>query len=447
MKSASSALSPGSVLGRYELLAPIAEGGMATVWAARMKGSRGFSKIVAIKTMLPALSEDPRFEKMFLSEAELASRIKHPNVCEILDLGEEDRVVYIVMEWIDGDSLSTLLADCRRHDRTVPYAAAARIALEAAKGLHAAHELKNDRGELVGVVHRDVSPQNILVTPDGVVKIVDFGVAKATQSTDHVATNAGQLKGKVHFMAPEQVYGDEIDRRTDIFALGIVLYYVTTGVHPFRGDNELATLARITSLEPVEDPCSLDPAYPPELSQVVRKALAKEAKDRFASMQEFVRALEPVVLKLSAEGEGEEAARFVSGLLEARASARREALTAARASSVSLVEVRASQMELRPSQDLLDPAAGRARNIAVAGGLIGIGAVLGAALLLWVRGDAPKEATSSVESAPQVVSSSAAVPSVATASAATSASAEAAPSASAAAPKGESRKREDQRGP
>src|SRR5262249_36427280 len=137
-------LTAGSTLGRYELLLPIAQGGMATVWAARMKGSHGFTKIVAVKTMLPSLSDDPRFEKMFLGEAEIASRIKHPNVCEILDLGEEDRVLYLVMEWIDGQSLVTLLGDCQRLARKIPYAIAARIGAEAARGLHAAHELKDD---------------------------------------------------------------------------------------------------------------------------------------------------------------------------------------------------------------------------------------------------------------------------------------------------------------
>src|SRR6185503_10737959 len=162
MAAAVGTLGAGSALGRYELLLPIAQGGMATVWAARMKGSRGFSKIVAIKTMLPSLSNDPRFEQMFLSEAEIASRIKHPNVCEILDLGEEEGVLYLAMEWIAGESLVTLLADCQRQERSVPYAVAARIGLEAARGLHAAHELKDDAGALFGIVHRDVSPHNIL---------------------------------------------------------------------------------------------------------------------------------------------------------------------------------------------------------------------------------------------------------------------------------------------
>src|SRR5262245_33885001 len=231
-------LSAGSALGRYELLLPVAQGGMATVWAARMKGTRGVAKIVAVKTMLPALSNDPRFESMFLSEATIASRIKHPNVCEIFDLGEEDKVLYLVMEWIDGESLVTLMGDCHRQGRPVPAMVAARIVLDAARGLHAAHELRDESGALVGVVHRDVSPHNILVTYDGLVKIVDFGVAKAFARSDQQATVAGHLKGKALFMAPEQALCDELDRRADVFALGIVLYQLVTGTNPFRADNE-----------------------------------------------------------------------------------------------------------------------------------------------------------------------------------------------------------------
>src|SRR5262245_22105803 len=188
---------------------------MAVVWAARMKGTRGFQKIVAVKSMLPSLSEDPQFEEMFLAEAELASRIKHPHVCEILDLGEQEGTLYIVMEWVDGEPLSAIQKAARLKGG-VPVYVAARIGFAAAMGLHAAHEIKNDDGELVGLVHRDVSPQNILVTYDGVVKIVDFGVAKAT-AADNGMTRAGQVKGKVPFMSPEQALGKTVDRRTDVF--------------------------------------------------------------------------------------------------------------------------------------------------------------------------------------------------------------------------------------
>ncbi len=194
-------LAPGTVLGRYELLLPIAQGGMATVWAARQKGSRGFSKTVAVKTMLPNLSEDPTFEQMFLDEAAIASKIHHPNVAEILDLGEQDEILYLVMEWVDGESLSALSKQTKKLETDIPLRIAPKIVAQACAGLHAAHELRDENETLVELVHRDVSPQNILVASSGLVKLVDFGVAKALGRSG--ATSVGQLKGKVPYMSPE----------------------------------------------------------------------------------------------------------------------------------------------------------------------------------------------------------------------------------------------------
>ena len=178
---------------------------MATVWAARLKGTRGFQKIVAVKTMLPSVSDDPLFEQMFLDEATLASSIRHPNVAEILDLGEENGVLFLVMEWVDGEPLSVLMKAAYKRGG-VPIPVGIRIAMEVCEGLHAAHELRDESGSLLDVVHRDVSPQNILVTFDGVVKIVDFGVAKAAGRAG-TQTTAGQIKGKAAYMSPEQARG------------------------------------------------------------------------------------------------------------------------------------------------------------------------------------------------------------------------------------------------
>src|SRR5688572_15607872 len=249
---------PGQVLGRYELLLPIAAGGMAMVWAARLKGTRGFQKVVAVKTMLPKLSEDDQFEQMFLDEASLASQIKHPHAVEILDLGEQGGVLFLVMEWIDGVPLNRI-AKAAKKAGGVPQPIGVRIIMQAAAGLHAAHELRQN-GELVGLVHRDVSPQNILVTGDGVTKVVDFGVAKAT-ALGGGATVVGQVKGKISYMSPEQARGEPIDRRTDVFALATVLYALTTGKHPFRRDNEGATMMAICSDEPVLPPSKVSPGY------------------------------------------------------------------------------------------------------------------------------------------------------------------------------------------
>jgi eukaryotic-like serine/threonine-protein kinase len=283
-------IAQGHVLGRYELLLPIAAGGMAMVWAARIKGSRGFQKIVAVKTMLSKLTEDEQFEQMFLDEASLASQIRHPNVVEISDLGEQDGVLYLAMEWIDGVPLNTLMKTAKPVGG-VPLPIAVRIVMNACAGLHAAHELRDAKGQLIGLVHRDVSPQNILVTYDGVSKVVDFGVAKAT-AMGGGATVAGQLKGKVSYMAPEQVRGEAIDRRVDVFAMGIVLYALTTGKHPFRRESEAATMYTIASDEAVVSPRKFLPEYPVALEAVVLKALAKNANDRYATASEMQRALD-----------------------------------------------------------------------------------------------------------------------------------------------------------
>jgi serine/threonine-protein kinase len=307
----------GRTLGRYELLVPIAEGGMASVWAARMKGQRGFQKIVAIKQMKSELNDDTNFEIMFLDEAALVSRLRHPNLAEILDLGEEEDVLYQVMEFVDGEPLNRLLRQSRGG---IPIPLAVRIAKEAAAGLQMAHELRDDEGNLVNLVHRDVSLQNILVTYDGVTKVIDFGVAKAMSNLQK--TNVGQVKGKVPYMSPEQAVGEPLDRRTDIFALGIVLYQLITGKHPFRGDSDLETIMRICDTEPVQPPSTHNKLIPPELDALVGKALAKQRNARFATMSEMQRALE-VVLPADQQASSEDIARFMQRHLGDRGEKRR----------------------------------------------------------------------------------------------------------------------------
>ena len=285
---------------------------MAMVWAARLKGSRGFQKIVAVKTMLPKLSEDPQFEKMFLDEASLASRIHHPNVVEVLDLGEHDGVLFIAMEWLDGVPLNQVMKAAKAANG-IPLPVAIHILTHAAEGLNCAHDLRDDRGHLVGLVHRDVSPQNILVGYDGFTKMVDFGLAKATALGDG-ATRAGQLKGKISYMAPEQIKGEPLDRRADVFALGVVLYAVTTGKHPFRRESEGATLFAISAPEPAPAP-SRYMAYPPDLEAVLMKAIAKDPNQRFSSSLELARALETTLPESERAHGGERVATFLKELL------------------------------------------------------------------------------------------------------------------------------------
>jgi serine/threonine-protein kinase len=296
---------------------PIATGGMATVWAARLKGTRGFQKIVAIKTILPQLSEDPTFEQMFLDEASLASRIRHPNVAQILDLGEEAGVLFLVMDWVDGEPLSAVLKAASRDRGSIPLPITVRIISQAAAGLHAAHELRDESGNLLGLVHRDASPQNILVTFDGVVKVVDFGIAKAA-GRGSADTNAGQIKGKAAYMSPEQVKGGELDRRTDVFALGTILYLMTTGRHPFRGENDVATLYSISSNSHVILPSRIHRHFPVSLEAVIMKALAKDPDERFASAHDLQRALDmslPAARRLTTDAE---VAAFMDSLLSER---------------------------------------------------------------------------------------------------------------------------------
>jgi len=320
-------LKPGKFLGRYELLMPVAQGGMAAVWAARLVGTRGFQRVVAIKTILPTLSDDASFEQMFLDEAALAARIRHPNVVQVLDLGEDNGLLYQVMEWIDGEALSSFLRDPKAVDG-LPHAIASRIMIGVCDGLHAAHETRDDADQVVGLVHRDVSPQNILVTRDGAPKVVDFGVAKAS-SLSSARTTAGTLKGKPAYMAPEQIQGGEVDRRADIFSLGVLLYMATTGHNPFRGANDMATLHNICSSEEAPRPSTLRKGYPEDLEEVVMRAIAKDRLRRFPTAAAMARAIEQAVPEVRKTGDSEvaEFARaFLSSRLEARSSALRQAL-------------------------------------------------------------------------------------------------------------------------
>lgn len=214
---------------RYELVAEIASGGMATVFLARLSGVGGFQRFVAIKRLHPHLAAEREFVEMFLDEARLAAGIHHPNVVSILEVGASDRGYYLVMEYIEGDTLARLLARAATSGQRLPREIALRVVIDMLAGLHAAHELKDEMGQPTGLVHRDVSPQNVLVGLDGICRITDFGVARAASRLS--ATRVGQLKGKIAYMAPEQAMGkSDIDRRADVFAGGIVLWRCSPGV-------------------------------------------------------------------------------------------------------------------------------------------------------------------------------------------------------------------------
>jgi len=287
-------LKSGTRLGRYELLVPIARGGMARVWAARQHGQRGFQKLVAIKTILPHLAEEPEFERMFLDEARIASGVHHPNVCEIYELGEERRTLYLAMEWVSGDSLARLLR-ASGGTEAIDVRVAARIVADACAGAHAAHELADEDGRPLAVVHRDLSPHNVLLTADGVAKVCDFGVAKALGQL-HEQTSVGQLKGKVAYMSPEQVTGSELDRRSDVFSLGCLLYEATTGARPFAGERDHQIMHAIMQ-NAVKPPSQIVRQYPPALEHIVMRALSPKPILRFPTAERMRFALEEFLAK------------------------------------------------------------------------------------------------------------------------------------------------------
>lgn len=268
---------------------------MAQVWAARMEGSRGFHKVVALKTLIPALARDPQFQRMFLDEANLASKIHHRNVVEILDLGDTDGVLFLVMEWIDGQTMQRLLRPGLRPMPISP-AMAARIVADAAHGLHAAHELHDERGVPLGIVHRDVCPQNILIDRDGTVKVADFGIVKAFERLGDT-TQTGEIKGKGEYMSPEQAQGHPVDRGSDIFSLGVVLFEAVTGALPFQVLHDLV-LPQTGVPEPPR-PTLIAPHCPRDLEEIILKALARDPRQRFQTAGEMASALEDFLMRRS----------------------------------------------------------------------------------------------------------------------------------------------------
>lgn len=310
-------LAPGVKLDRYELLCPLAQGGMALVWLARIDGL-GYDKIVVIKTILPKYAQDVRFQNMFLDEARITTRIHHPNVAGILDVGEHNGTLYMAMEWVDGDSLSRLLNELDLRRARMPVGVALRICADLCAGLHAAHEVRDENGEPLGVVHRDVSPSNLLLCPSGEIKLIDFGVAKAR---DRYAqdTSAGQLKGKLRYMAPEQL-GGEVSPSVDIYATGLLLWEALTGRSPFHDVVEGAHLVASVLGGVSAKPSSCRSEISPALEAIVAKALDLLPARRFANALEMAAALEATGLAASRTGVAAYVQEFASEVLAARSS-------------------------------------------------------------------------------------------------------------------------------
>ncbi|MEZ4224898.1 MAG: protein kinase [Polyangiaceae bacterium] len=311
---------------RYELVAEIASGGMATVFLARLSGMGGFQKFVAIKRLHPHLAGEREFVEMFLDEARLAAGIHHPNVVSILEVGASDRGYYLVMEYIEGDTLARLLARAATSGQRLPRGVALKILLDTLTGLHAAHELKDEMGQPTELVHRDVSPQNVLVGLDGICRITDFGVARAASRLS--ATRVGQLKGKIAYMAPEQAMGkSDIDRRADVFAAGIVLWEVLAGRRLFKSENEAATLSRVLT-EPIPHVSEVAPDVPRAVGDVAAKALERDPAARYPSCAHFADALERSATDSDKLATGRELAAYVSEVIGNEIAQQREAVRA-----------------------------------------------------------------------------------------------------------------------
>ena len=308
----------GRRLGRYEVLARLASGGMAGVYVARALGVAGFERLFAIKVLHPHLAHEEEFISMFLDEARLAARIRHPNVVPTTDISDtQDAGYYLVMDYIEGDHLGALRQAAFKRGQRLPGPVALRIVVDALDGLGAAHNLTDEHGRSLNLVHRDISPHNVMVSTDGIARITDFGVAKAEVRLS--TTREGQFKGKLAYMAPEHASNGQSDQRSDLFAMGIILWESLTGRRLFKAENHAATLNKIC-LEPIPKPSSVVEELAPA-DAVLERALSRDPAQRFQTAEEFADAVEhiaPALGGLANEGVVTIAALFVvaAGLRE-----------------------------------------------------------------------------------------------------------------------------------
>ena len=307
---------PGERFGQYTLLEKIAVGGMAEVWKARMRGVEGFQKTVAIKKILPHMTDNAEFVGMFIDEAKLAAQLSHPNIVHIYDLGKLGRDFYIAMEYVEGKDLRSLLNAARKRGMKLPLGLALLIAARLASALDYAHRKRDFEEREMGIVHRDVSPQNVLLTYEGDVKLCDFGIAKAVSQATGGQTQIGSLKGKLQYMSPEQAWGRPVDARSDLFSLGAVLFEMVTGERQFPGDTEISVLELVRQGR-TRTPRQVDPSIPREVDEIVARALAVDPQQRFASAGEMKQRIEAVLAALTPSPSPTDLAAFISRALSA----------------------------------------------------------------------------------------------------------------------------------
>lgn len=323
-EASTSELQSGNTLGGYQLLVPVGEGGMGKVWAARhVDAPQG--QLVALKTTLREVSRDTQVGQMLLDEARIAANILHPNVCTIREVGTDRGISYVVMDWMDAGNLLDLLLTCAER-RMDPFLAAAIIERVAA-GLHAAHELTHEDGELLNVVHRDVSPQNILLSSHGEVKVADFGIAKAKGQL-HAPTVTGEVRGKLSYMSPEQLTTKDYDRRADIFALGCCLYELTTGKRPFHGEDAIKTMYLLLETD-CKSPSEIVENYPSALESIVLRALMKVPAERYQTAEDMRLALASFLVQAGRRTSEREIGQFVRASLAGTLSQKAHAIAEA----------------------------------------------------------------------------------------------------------------------
>ncbi len=287
--------------GRYRLVEQLGEGGMGVVYRASASGPEGFSRALVIKRMRPDLARDRSFVSMLLHEARLSALLHHPNIVQVYELGESNGEYFIAMEYVAGLNLSTVFRRAAKAERAMPPGLVCYVVAQVADALAYAHALTDEQGKPLEIVHRDISPSNIMLTDAGAVKLLDFGIAKAAMEVRDEHTRSGTLKGKIGYMSPEQVEAQSIDGRADLFSLGVVMHECLVGRRLFRGTDDLHTLKLVREAH-VLPPSHFQSEISPELDALVLRLLAKDPVQRFGSAEELLAALRPLVHRLEADG-------------------------------------------------------------------------------------------------------------------------------------------------
>jgi eukaryotic-like serine/threonine-protein kinase len=404
-------------VGRYLIGERIASGGTANVHLGQVRGAAGFVRAVAIKMLHPALTQDAELVAAMIDEAHVVSNIRHPNVVPMLDVLSEAGELYLVMEYVHGDSLAQLVKETRRRGEHIPHSVVVGIAVDVLRGLHAAHEAVDERGASLAIVHRDVSPKNIMVGADGVTRVVDFGIAKATVRAQ--TTQEGQLKGTLGYMSPEQLGSASIDRRSDIFAAGIVVWELLAGRRLFQADSAGEVVGRVL-LAPIAVPSSVGQGVSAALDAAVMRALARERGERYLTAQAFADALVAAAPPAGAREIGAWVANLAAETLSRRTRAMRASTEQAEPAKVTQEDATAPTARDQaavPQATAIEEApvalpvasAAKRRKPAAAVVTIGVGVLIGvSAKLYFAAATAPPSAPpSAVASEPAVMSAAA----------------------------------------